>query len=126
MDAGDETVWRELVEYLQPQIAGVIARSASRWGPVRSDLVEDLTQEAFLKLCKDRFALLRRIERHAEGAMLAFIKVTVANLVHDYFRAARSAKQFPRGGFLPSEMLDEWLGETRTIDAMERELLLTS
>jgi len=86
--------------------------------------VEDLTQEAFLKLCKDRFAILRKIESQPEEVILAFIRVTVANLVHDHFRAERSAKRFPTGGFLTSETLDCWLGETRTMKSTERELLL--
>ena len=121
---GDDRAWRECVRYLQPLLAGVVARSALRWGPVRVDLVEDLTQDAFLKLCKDRFAILRKIESQPEEVILAFIRVTAANMVHDHFRAERSAKRFPSGGFLTSEALDCWLGETRTIKSTERELLL--
>lgn len=122
---GDDSAWRASVEYLQPLIAGVAARSALRWGPIRAELVEDLTQEAFLKFCKNGFAILRKIEDQPEEMILAFIRVTVANLVHDHFRAERSAKRFPSGGFLTTDTLDAWLGETRTINSTERGLLLS-
>lgn len=121
---GDESAWRAFVGFLQPQIAGVAARSALRWGPVRPETVEDLTQDAFAKLCENRFAILRRVEDKTDEAILAFIKVTVANLVHDRFRAERSGKRFPRAGFLAPEALDHWLGQTETIDTMDRDLLL--
>jgi RNA polymerase sigma-70 factor (ECF subfamily) len=105
-------------------IAGVAARSALRWGALRAELVEDLTQEVFLKLCKNRFAILRQVEGQPDEMILAFLRVTVANLVHDHFRAERSAKRFPSGGFLTPDALDTWLGETRTMNATEHELLL--
>ena len=121
---GDDDAWQALVEYLQPTIAGVAARSAQRWGPVRPELVQDLTQEVFLKLCKNQFAILRKIVVQPDELVMAFLRVTVANLVHDHFRAERSAKRFPGGGFLTSDTLDAWLGETRSVSSTERELLL--
>ena len=125
LEVGDEDSWTALVAYLQPKIAGVAARSALRWGPVSGEVVEDLTQEAFLKLCKDRFAILRKVQGEPEGAILAFVKVTVANLVHARFRADRSAKRYPAAGFLSTDALDALLGETRTMDALERSLLIS-
>jgi DNA-directed RNA polymerase specialized sigma24 family protein len=122
--SGDDNAWQAWVEYLQPLIAGVAARSALRWGSVQPDVVQDLTQEAFLKLCKNRFAILRKMEGQPEEMIVAFIRVTVAHLVHDHFRAERSAKRFPAGGFLTTDALDNWLGETRTMSRTERELLL--
>ena len=121
---GDAQDWEELVGRVQPVVAGVAARSAARWGEANRAQVEDLTQDAFLKLCRDDFAILQKISDRSEDAMIAFIKVTVANLVHDHFRAQRSGKRHPRAGLFSTDILDQWLGETQTMDTLQRELLL--
>src|SRR4051812_34600272 len=70
--------WESLVSRIQPVVAGVAARSAMRWGPISPELVEDLTQEAFLKMCRNQFALLRKTLGQPDAAVLAFMKVIVA------------------------------------------------
>lgn len=117
--------WAALVECLQPTLAGVVARCALRWGSVTPELIEDLTQEAFLKLCRDGFAILQHVLGQPEEMVLGFMKVTAANLVHDRFRAERSAKRHPPAGFLTVELLDDVFGETSSAAAVERELLLS-
>lgn len=121
---GDAQDWDALVRKLQPLVARVAARCGARWGPVSREQVEDLTQEAFLRLCRNEFAILQQVRGRPEGAVVAFIKVTVANLVHDVFRAERSIKRHPAAGLFSAEVLDHWLGETRTLDALERSVLL--
>jgi RNA polymerase sigma factor (sigma-70 family) len=116
--------WEALVAFLQPIVGGVVARSARRWGANAPEIVEDLTQEAFLKLCRNRFALLRKTSEQTEEACLAYVRATVANLVHDHFRAELSAKRAPKAGFLQTEFVEDWMGQTHTVDATERKILL--
>ena len=122
---GDARDWEALVAHLQPLVSVVIIRSASRWGETRREQVEDLTQEAFFKICRDRCAILRQLQEKPEAAIVAFIKITVSNLVHDHFRSARSGKRHPAAGLLSTESLDQWAGETKTVDRLQRELLLS-
>jgi RNA polymerase sigma-70 factor, ECF subfamily len=124
LHGGASSNWENLVAKLQPTVARVAARSAARWGGTNPELIEDLTQDAFLKLCKNRFAILQQMQGMPESAALAFIKVTVANLVHDHFRSQRSSRRHPGAGFLSTDVLDQWLGETTTLDKLQRNLLL--
>lgn len=124
LQRGKSEDWEALIESLRPMVSGVASRSAARWGETRRDQVEDLTQEAFLKFCKDECLILRQLSGKPEGMMIAFLKVAVANLVHDHFRAQRSGRRYPAAGLLSADVLDQWLGETQTVDAVQRDLLL--
>ena len=48
-----EGAWSEFVRRFQPLIVTVITRVVRRFGNVSSELVDDLTQDVFLKLCHD-------------------------------------------------------------------------
>ena len=123
--AGDrEDAWDMLVEYLQPVVAAVVVRTASRHSPVTPELVQDLTQDAFLKFCKDGFAVLHRVHGLTEEAALAYIKVSVANLVHDYFRSETSGTRCPPSGFANSETIDE-VRDTLPAERVERQILIS-
>lgn len=123
--AGDrEDAWDMLVEYLQPVVASVVARTASRHSRVTPEVVQDLTQDAFLKFCKDGFAVLNKVRGLTEEAALAYIKVTVANLVHDRFRSEGSSRRCPPSGFANSETVDE-VRDTSSVERVERRVLIT-
>jgi len=95
-----------------------------RWGPISRELIEDLTQEAFLKLCGNRCELLRKTRGQPEDAAWAFIKVTVANMVHDHLRAQHAEKRFPVAGFFGSETAIHSASEGDTARSTERAVLL--
>jgi RNA polymerase sigma-70 factor (ECF subfamily) len=91
----DESAWAEFIRRFQPLIARVVLRVAREWGEGSTQLVDDLVQETYLKLCADRSQALRSFKPLHPDAIYAFIKVLTANLVHDHFRVSRSQK---RGG----------------------------
>jgi RNA polymerase sigma factor (sigma-70 family) len=122
--SNDQVAQEALVKEILPMIVGVAARSASHWGRVAPELVEDLTQDSLLKLCRNEFAILRRMLDKPELTIRAFIKAVVVNLVHDHFRSERSEKRRPPAGFLPDEVTGLDLGNTAAADALERNLLL--
>jgi RNA polymerase sigma-70 factor (ECF subfamily) len=87
--------WEEFVSRFHRLIAGVALRAARRWGDTSPQLIDELVQETYLKVCANDAQLLRSIEfRHPE-AFCGFLKVLTANLVHDYFKGRKSKK---RGG----------------------------
>lgn len=124
LTSSDLDIWNTLIRQILPLVGGVVARSASRWDRITPELVEDLTQEAFLKLCKDEFAVLRGVRGRPEPIMIGFIKVTIANLVHDHFRMEYSEKRRPKAGFLSSDHLEETVGGSSAVDALQRGILL--
>lgn len=100
---GDQAAWTEFVRRFQPLIAGVIIRVARRWGVLSSQVVDDLVQDTFLKLCADRDNFIRNFKPVHEDAVFGYIKVFTANLVHDHFKVAHSRK---RGGGTTTDLLD--------------------
>ena len=121
---GDDLSWRAFVRYLQPLIGGATSRAAAKWGAASRDIVEDLTQDAFLKLCRNDFAILKKVEGMEDRIVLSFIRVIVTNMVHDRFRAERASTRFPEAGFAAPEAFDQLVDKTHTPGSTERRLQL--
>jgi RNA polymerase sigma-70 factor (ECF subfamily) len=96
-DADSAHAWNEFVRRFQRTMALVVIRTARSWGCTSSSLIDDLVQEAFLRLCADRCKLLRTFVSRDEDSIIGYLKVIAANVTHDYFRAEKSQK---RGGHL--------------------------
>lgn len=91
--SGDEASWEEFVRRFHGLIATVALRVSRRWGEPSPQLIDDLVQETYLKLCENNFRLLRSFEPHHPDAFYGYLKVVTANLVHDYFKTKRAAKR---------------------------------
>jgi RNA polymerase sigma-70 factor, ECF subfamily len=71
----------------------VALRIARRWGEPSPQLIDDLVQETYLKLCADNFQILRSFKSLHPDAFYGYLKVMTANLVHDHFKAIHSSKR---------------------------------
>lgn len=123
---GEESAWIEFVRRFQPLIAGVVIRMARRWGEASPDVVDDLVQETYLKLCSDRQSLLQTFHPEHPDAIFGYIKVFTANLVHDHFKALRAEK---RGGTRVESPTDSdheanWVSPTSDPMSIERTVLI--
>jgi RNA polymerase sigma-70 factor (ECF subfamily) len=92
-------VWAEFIRRFHPLVSTVVLRTARQWGEPIPSLIDDLTQETYLKLCADDCRLLKNFRSHYPDAIFGFLKVVTANVVHDHFKASRAAKR-GAGGFL--------------------------
>ena len=90
---GDQSGWEEFVCRFHPLIAGVAMRTAQRWGNASPDLVDDLVQETYLKLCTDPSRLLGVFDSCAPETFYGYLKVVTTNVAHDYFRSVHSQKR---------------------------------
>ena len=93
--SGTEEAWEEFVRRFHTLVATVAFRVAARWGPTSRELVDELVQETYLKLCAGDCRILRSFEPRHSGSFFGFLKVVTANVVRDHFKSERSAK---RGG----------------------------
>ena len=100
---GSTAAWEEFIRRFNPLIAGVVVRSARRWGAFQYSLVDDLVQDIYLKLCADQCRLLRNFESREPDAVFGYLKVVTANVVHDYFKATYATK---RGAGEPAEEIE--------------------
>jgi RNA polymerase sigma-70 factor (ECF subfamily) len=103
LKGGDESAWLEFIRRFHPLIASVALRVARQWGETSPQVVDDLVQDTYLKLCADRASLLRNFTSIYKDAIYGYIKVFTSNLVHDHFKAQRSEK---RGGSAVSTSIE--------------------
>jgi RNA polymerase sigma-70 factor, ECF subfamily len=128
-DSKDGEAWRELVRRFHPVIAAAVLRTARRWSEPPRQLLDDLIQDTYFKLCNDNCRLLRSFRPEHSNSMYGFLQVMAANVVHDHFKAECAGK---RGAGRQTESISERVhfnpGATAkaagSSDAMERQIRL--
>jgi|SRR6267142_1996422 len=89
----DELLWAEFVRRTRPLISSSIRQAMQRWKRPMPALVEDLVQEAYLKLLtRDAKGLRGFVYRH-ENSLCCFLRVVASNVVQDHFRCSHSKKR---------------------------------
>jgi RNA polymerase sigma-70 factor (ECF subfamily) len=92
-EGGPREPWEEFVRRFNPLIARVALRTARRWTDPSRQMLEDLVQETYLKLCEDNCRLLRHFEVRQPDAIYGYLKIVTANIVHDHFKGANAIKR---------------------------------
>ena len=100
----DADAWRELVRRFHPVIAAAVLRTARRWCEPPRQLLDDLIQDTYFKLCNDHCRLLRSFHPEHSNSIYGFLQVMAANVVHDHCKAERAGK---RGAGRRTESLSE-------------------
>jgi RNA polymerase sigma-70 factor (ECF subfamily) len=100
---GDELAWAEFVKRFHPLIARVVLRVARQWGETSAQVVDDLVQDTYVKLCAERAHLLQNFTAVHKDAIYGYIKVFTVNLAHDHFKTYRSQR---RGGSAVAVSID--------------------
>jgi RNA polymerase sigma-70 factor (ECF subfamily) len=125
IEGGDEAVWEEFVRRFRPTIAGVVSRTARRFGEWTPQLIDDLTQETFLKLCANHCRILREFTPRAEESIVGLLKSVAFSVTHDHFRGAMAVM---RGSGRKESVLDTYLESTIAgrdgLPEIERQVLL--
>ena len=121
----DEAAWREFVTRFQKPISVSIVRVARRWGAFPHESVDDLVQEAYLKLCADKCYRLYQFALAHPDAVEAYVRTIAVNVANDFFKAVHSKKRgngdvVQLGMFEPKAQLTG----AGSVEAMQREVLL--
>jgi RNA polymerase sigma-70 factor (ECF subfamily) len=91
----DPEAWREFVSRFHPVIATTALRVARIWAKPSKELVDDLVQETYVKICSQQRRVLREFIPRHEDSIFGYLKVLTTNVVHDHFKALNCNK---RGG----------------------------
>lgn len=114
-----EEAWIEFVRRSQSLIIAVVTKAVRRFGNVSYQLVDDLVQDVYLKLCANNFRILRNVEILQENAFFAFLKVVASHTVEDYCRRTATSKSATYDLEAPME------APSRDVSpALEREILV--
>jgi RNA polymerase sigma-70 factor (ECF subfamily) len=122
----DEAAWREFVTRFEKPISISIIRVVRRYGASPNDFVDDLVQEAYLKLCSDKCNRLYEFSLVYPDAVEAYIRTIAVNVANDFFKAARSKK---RGSGDVVQLLEKVEPKAQPssawgVEAIQREVLL--
>lgn len=78
--------WQEFTRRFNRLIAGVVIRCCHEWQDTRAEVIEDLVQQTYLKLCANDYGVLKRYQPRHENSFRAYLKVVSANVAYDHFR----------------------------------------
>jgi len=85
--------WAEFVRRFQPTIAKIVLRRARHWEQPPRQLIDDLVQETYLKLCANNCAVLASFEPRGKDSVKSFLAVIAARVVHDHYKSERARKR---------------------------------
>jgi RNA polymerase sigma factor (sigma-70 family) len=89
----DAAAWDEFVCRFHRPISLSVIRTAYQWGEIPQQVVDDLVQDTYLKLCTNKcYQLLKFTEQHPD-AILGYIKTIAVNVTHDHFKSHHSQKR---------------------------------
>ena len=83
---GDAAAWREFICRYNSIIALTVCRVARRYGESSPQIIEDLAQETYLKLCAEDARVLVGLRLEHPNSIFRFLKVLSKNVVEDYFK----------------------------------------
>jgi len=93
VNTGDTNAWEEFVRRFRPVIAGTVIRTARRFGENVPQLIDDLVQDTYLKICSNRCRILREFQPEAAEAIFGLLKTVALSVTQDYFRGRLAGKR---------------------------------
>jgi len=122
----DGEAWTEFVARFHRPISLSILRISYQWDRIPQQVIDDLVQETYLKVCADRCRLLRDFASEHPDAVSGYIRTIAVNVARDYFKSRHSQK---RGTAEASQFQEGLEPEARNgspggQDAIERQVLL--
>jgi RNA polymerase sigma-70 factor (ECF subfamily) len=124
--SNDSAAWEEFVNRFHRPISLSVIRATYQWGEFPQQVVDDLVQETYLKLFRDKCRLLLDFTGQHPEAVLGYIKTIALNVTHDHFKALHTKK---RGSGETDQLLEgvDPPAQNASLhgpDAMERAVLL--
>ena len=101
LDDPSEAAWNDFVRCFQPDIASAVCWVMRDYGRHDPALVDDLTQDTYVRLCSYDARLLSNIRSFDDRGMRAYIRRTAESTARDYFRGLYTQK---RGSGQQSEL----------------------
>jgi RNA polymerase sigma-70 factor (ECF subfamily) len=85
--------WTEFAKRFDQSIAKIIDSVCRKLGGASFDIVDDLIQETYLKLCANNYSLLVNFRLQHANAFWGYIKDVASSVVYDYLRSRHAIKR---------------------------------
>lgn len=92
-ESRDDGAWREFLVRFHKPISQSIVRAALKWGAIPREVIDDLIQDTYLKLCTDRCKSLLEFARRCPEGVVGYIRVAAKNVAQDHFKSLNSQKR---------------------------------
>jgi RNA polymerase sigma-70 factor, ECF subfamily len=125
--SGDAQAWETFIAIAQPVLASAVVRSLGGWSAAKRDQIDDLVQEAFLRVCARNFHALRRFRSNDLNALYAYLRTMASSVALDQLRSGAALKH--GAGQTPASLDALTRHPASTHDesaALERRMLLES
>jgi RNA polymerase sigma-70 factor, ECF subfamily len=123
-DDSSDHAWTEFIQRFHRLITGVVSRLCREWAGTSPDVVEDLIQETYLKLCANNYSLLVNFHSQHPYAFLGYIKTVTTNVVYDYLRSAHASKRDVGRNVELDQTLDYLVASHGEAESLEKTVLL--
>jgi len=125
VESGDPAAWEEFVCRFRPVIAGTVMRTVRRFGESAPQLLDDLIQETYLKICANRCRVLREFKPQGADAVFGLMKTVAFSVAQDHFRGGLAAKRGAGRREMPLETyIESAMAGREAMPPAEREILL--
>jgi RNA polymerase sigma-70 factor, ECF subfamily len=102
----DPDAWAEFIRRFQPVIAATVFRIAHFCDPSPTrELLDDLVQDTYLKLCENDSRMLRSFKSRGKDSIYGYLKVVAKNIVLDHFKVVFAYKRDERETETPGDMV---------------------
>ena len=124
-EGNEGAAWGEFVSRFHRPISLSILRTAYQWGELPQEVVDELVQDTYLKLCTNKCRQLLEFAAQHPDAILGYVKTTAVNVAHDHFKSLHSRKRGSGKVGQIAEDADPKAASTQAggQEAMEREVL---
>lgn len=116
--------WLEFRGRFHRLIACTVIKACLEWSQRSPEVIDDLIQETYLKLCDDNCALLAEFVPHHLKAFRGYLKKITANVVYDHFRAEHAIKRNVDNTVELNEAIDQLRPGSGDLEPMELAVLV--
>ena len=123
--AGKPAAWEDFHARFHHLIRVTVVKAARPYGCSDQAVLEELVQDTYLRICSDRFKILRSLKAQQPAAVYSLVKSVAYSTAVDEFRNQHAAK---RGGHQRPVPLDDLVGSLTggksPENQLERQMLL--
>jgi RNA polymerase sigma-70 factor (ECF subfamily) len=122
LESDKQADWEQFVLHAQPVVGAGAARALRRWNAVSAQLLQDIVQDAFVRLCDRNFQVLRGFRADHPDALLAYLRAVGSSAACDHKRTRSAQKRGSGNAETSLEGMQIENGEN-TLDLTRRTLL---
>lgn len=89
----DGEAWEEFISRFGRPISLSVLRVAGQWRKVPREIVADLVQDTYFKLCADKCCHLLNFAQRQPEATLGYIRKVAISVAHDHFKSLHTQKR---------------------------------